>query len=349
MLSTKTTVEIPSLLRKHARRFYSDNLVTPRPAASHVHIDICRLRVQGGSGGRGSSSMFSFGKRKRRPDGGHGGSGGSVVLVVDRQCTALPSSRKHVTARSGAPGSSGQRHGRAGANTILRLPPGVLVKRILDGGEVYDAETGLVTRMGDDDDGEDDTVPSYWWEDSDEEVDNDDDDVDSEDDEHNDSPTERQQKMMSHADYGDAFDQASGKKPRKARHPAAIDKAGLVEDAEQEQMGDSSMPYGGRQVVTLADLDQHGAHLVVARGGRGGIGTFLCRIVLRHGLQSDHNLPIHTRALIIITLLCTYTQAHAFLPTIEAVSHLRPIFNTKPHPKKAKLPTWSSNSNSLPI
>jgi hypothetical protein len=55
-----------------------------RGRQSYRFIDRTRVQVSGGTGGNGSISMYKIGrKHKRRPDGGHGGRGGSVLIIAD--------------------------------------------------------------------------------------------------------------------------------------------------------------------------------------------------------------------------------------------------------------------------
>ena len=83
------------------------------------------------------------GDRSRyRPDGGHGGNGGAVILVADPdqgQCfSQLVTGRPHLAAETGTNGTSSDCHGRTGRNLVVRVPCGVVVKRVLDEDEVWD-------------------------------------------------------------------------------------------------------------------------------------------------------------------------------------------------------------------
>lgn len=91
--------------------------------ASYRFVDRTRVRVSGGSGGNGCLSMERIGrKHKRRPDGGHGGNGGSIVIVADENEQTLRWTSPHVTADSGSHGGSAKKYGRNGKNTVLRVP-----------------------------------------------------------------------------------------------------------------------------------------------------------------------------------------------------------------------------------
>ena len=73
------------------------------------------------------------------PDGGHGGRGGSVILIADPRCQTLMDipSQSVYQAGNGAPGQGNNRHGKQGEDRILRLPVGTIVR---------DAESSLVLK-----------------------------------------------------------------------------------------------------------------------------------------------------------------------------------------------------------
>ena len=94
-------------------------------------IDEVTVRVRSGAGGDGSKSFrrekyVPFGG----PDGGDGGRGGDVVLVADRNLATLsdPRLRRECRAENGVPGSGGNRSGRNGADLVIRVPIGTLVR-----------------------------------------------------------------------------------------------------------------------------------------------------------------------------------------------------------------------------
>jgi GTP-binding protein len=98
-------------------------------------VDHVVLHVAGGDGGNGCASVHreKF-KPLGGPDGGNGGDGGDVVLVVDPQTTTLLDyhHRRHRRAVSGRPGQGGNRNGASGADLVLGVPEGTVVKT-LDG------------------------------------------------------------------------------------------------------------------------------------------------------------------------------------------------------------------------
>ncbi len=94
-------------------------------------IDECRILVRAGDGGRGCS-WFRTEKFVPRggPDGGNGGRGGSVLFKGDAGITTLLDThhRKHYRAPRGAHGKGARKNGRSGADLVVRLPLGTVVK-----------------------------------------------------------------------------------------------------------------------------------------------------------------------------------------------------------------------------
>lgn len=99
--------------------------------SSYKFVDRARIRVSGGNGGRGCISYESKlgSSYKKRPDGGHGGNGGNVVIVADKNEQTLGMQKHHHKGEDGKNGTSKQMHGRNASDTIIRVPCGVVVKR----------------------------------------------------------------------------------------------------------------------------------------------------------------------------------------------------------------------------
>src|SRR5215203_1270080 len=93
-------------------------------------VDRVVLHVAGGRGGNGCASIHreKF-KPFGGPDGGNGGRGGSVELVVDRNVTT-PLDYHHSPHRKaghGTPGMGGHRSGADGEDLVLPVPDGTVV------------------------------------------------------------------------------------------------------------------------------------------------------------------------------------------------------------------------------
>lgn len=100
-------------------------------------VDRVELHVAAGNGGHGCASVHreKF-KPLGGPDGGNGGRGGDVILVVDQDVTTLLDYHHHPhrKATNGQPGAGDNREGKNGKDLVLPVPDGTVV---LDGnGEV---------------------------------------------------------------------------------------------------------------------------------------------------------------------------------------------------------------------
>jgi GTP-binding protein len=99
--------------------------------ASETFIDEAVVDIAAGRGGDGCVS-FRRDKFNPRggPDGGDGGHGGDVVLVADRGLSTLLDfqTRPQVRAEDGVHGAGGDRSGKNGADCVLRLPIGTVVR-----------------------------------------------------------------------------------------------------------------------------------------------------------------------------------------------------------------------------
>jgi GTP-binding protein len=93
-------------------------------------VDRAVIHARAGSGGHGCASVHreKF-KPLGGPDGGNGGSGGSIVLVVDPQVHTLLDFHfhPHVDAPSGKQGMGNNREGANGSDLEVRVPDGTVV------------------------------------------------------------------------------------------------------------------------------------------------------------------------------------------------------------------------------
>ncbi len=103
-------------------------------------VDEARIFVKAGDGGKGCESFYRDKyMRRARPDGGDGGKGGDVVFQTDRCIQTLLDYRykQHYKARSGGHGSSKGKKGKTGADCVLKIPLGTIVR---------DHDTGLLIK-----------------------------------------------------------------------------------------------------------------------------------------------------------------------------------------------------------
>jgi Obg family GTPase CgtA len=151
-------------------------------------------------------------------------------------------------------------HGKNGQNTILRVPCGVVVRRILNNDEYFDEETKTVRKVyhpnNNNNDGEDENL--------------------------NEELT-REQEWDAKLSYSSSDRSAGG---YLASNDYDSDEE--TDDDEESYDDDESFydthiveapdltnftPWGERERVQIADLDKPGAHVIVATGGRGGYGS----------------------------------------------------------------------------
>lgn len=106
-----------------------------------MFIDRAKIYVKGGNGGNG---MSSFRREKfvpkGGPNGGDGGHGGNVVLVVDSNINTLMDFRykRKFVADSGVNGQNSNMFGRCAENLYIKVPPGTIVKDELTGETLAD-------------------------------------------------------------------------------------------------------------------------------------------------------------------------------------------------------------------
>lgn len=120
-----------------------------------IFVDEVTIYVKAGDGGKGCCSF----RREKYvplggPDGGDGGCGGDVRLVVDEGLSTLLDLRynQHQRAEPGVPGKGKQMTGRNGRPCLVRVPPGTIAFNAETGerlGEVlYPGDSLLVARGG---------------------------------------------------------------------------------------------------------------------------------------------------------------------------------------------------------
>jgi GTP-binding protein len=106
-----------------------------------MFLDEVTISVRAGDGGNGAATFRREAHVPRGgPDGGDGGRGGSVYLKVDAGETMLVDYRfKHnFRAESGGAGSGTRKHGKAGRDLELPVPPGTVVTDVASGDLIAD-------------------------------------------------------------------------------------------------------------------------------------------------------------------------------------------------------------------
>jgi GTPase len=116
--------------------------------------DRARIEVRGGAGGNG---VVSFRREahvpKGGPDGGDGGRGGDVAIVVDASLRDLSGFRRgaHFKAKRGGHGEGANRHGATPEPLEVRVPPGTVVEDVESGDRwelLNPGERAVVARGG---------------------------------------------------------------------------------------------------------------------------------------------------------------------------------------------------------
>ncbi|MGB3161199.1 MAG: GTPase ObgE [Carnobacterium sp.] len=103
-----------------------------------MFLDQVTINVKAGNGGNG---MVAFRREKYVPDGGpaggDGGHGGSLIFIVDEGLRTLMDFRfnRHFKAEDGENGMSKSMHGRGAGDSLIKVPPGTVVR---------DVDTGIV-------------------------------------------------------------------------------------------------------------------------------------------------------------------------------------------------------------
>ncbi|MBO5212919.1 MAG: GTPase ObgE [Clostridia bacterium] len=105
-----------------------------------MFIDKVQIYAKAGNGGNG---CVSFRREKYvakgGPDGGDGGHGGNVVFTIDKGTNTLLSFRykRKFVAENGGDGAGAKFHGKNGADIIIKVPEGTIIR---------DAKTGKILK-----------------------------------------------------------------------------------------------------------------------------------------------------------------------------------------------------------
>ena len=110
-----------------------------------MFIDKIEIYVRAGNGGDG---VVSFRREKYvangGPDGGDGGNGGNIVFQIDEGANTLLAFRykRKFAAEHGGNGEGGKRHGKNGADTVILVPRGTIIRDAVSGRILHDMSDG---------------------------------------------------------------------------------------------------------------------------------------------------------------------------------------------------------------
>lgn len=125
-----------------------------------MFIDYTKVTCHAGNGGAG---RISFRREKfvpkGGPDGGNGGHGGNIIFIVDANLYTLQDVRYNriYNAQHGEPGGKSESTGKDGADLLIRVPPGTIIKDsdnnnvladLISGGDQYIACKGGIGGRG---------------------------------------------------------------------------------------------------------------------------------------------------------------------------------------------------------
>lgn len=219
-----------------------------------MFVDHIKIYAKAGDGGNGCCS-FRREKfvPKGGPDGGDGGHGGDIILVVDHHIDNLKEFfyRPRQKAERGANGRGQRCTGRSGVDLILKVPAGTVIYRVPTAEEHGDADPFFEERAEDKSDEEADVF--------DDETDEEFDDEDSEE-----FDDENSEEFDDHSEESDEFSESDD------------DFASELDPEAEEEIDEEDEPGGYRPPLgeVIADLTTIGERFMLCRGGGGGKGNW---------------------------------------------------------------------------
>jgi GTP-binding protein len=118
--------------KRKNKRNKNDDAVSKKPFIDRIH-----MRARGGKGGNGCIAYHTLSSYKRQACGGHGGTGGNVYLVTDPKISSLKMEKHHYQGQDGGKGGKNGMQGKNGKDVFIKVPCGVVVRRVLDYEELY--------------------------------------------------------------------------------------------------------------------------------------------------------------------------------------------------------------------
>lgn len=237
-------------------------------------IDRARIRVAGGRGGNGCISFEMFSDSWRRPSGGHGGSGGNVILIADSKVNSLSLGVHHFNASHGTNGGSKNLRGRTGKDRIIRVPCGTVVNKIVrrgiddEDGEYYPPNQVMGKEYDMDEEEEDDTYDEYEYYD--------------EAEEYEEGESELANELMEEVEGHSSVKEDLVEEVVDEDEVEEEDDEEEIEDTKEEDKEDYDM-YDDESAFCeeesefdeyeVADLVNHGDEYLAAIGGRPGLGN----------------------------------------------------------------------------
>ncbi|MBK9973686.1 MAG: Obg family GTPase CgtA [Planctomycetes bacterium] len=211
-----------------------------------MFVDEHELIVRAGKGGDGRSSFRHESQMpKGGPDGGDGGDGGDVVFVASHHMNGLGHLQniREIRAKDGGKGEGSDCAGKNAPDTIVEVPVGTVIHELYTEAPPADAapaEDGPGTSVQPD---------ALAYESADET-----DEADDADE--------------AEADDADVEAEADAEDDPDAIH--APDSAFTAEGAHGEEVAEPEVEHKSR---VLADMNQPGMRVIIARGGNGGFGN----------------------------------------------------------------------------
>lgn len=234
-----------------------------------MFVDHIKIYAKAGNGGDGCSS-FRREKfvPKGGPDGGDGGKGGDVILIVDHHTDNLKALfyKPHHKAERGANGKGQRMTGRGGKNLIVKVPPGTLVYEAPDPNAARRAADEFANDYTDED-----------WKGS-----------------YNDA---NERVEIAPDNFGNELDEDEDEEEDEEEELAEDDATEVtaVDGAEVELMEGDAAPVeedSTEELTLVADLTEIGQTFVLRKGGIGGMGNW--------NYRSDTNqAPIETKPSIV--------------------------------------------------